>query len=151
MRRSDRRIAEADAWRILEEGGHGVLSTVSPDRLPYGVPLSYCVLGGAIYVHCAREGRKLEHLAHDPRVSFCVVGRTEVLPDEFSTLYESCIVEGVAAEAFGAQKQAALEGLVAKYSPGFEEEGLGYIAALSEETRVFRIEVAALAGKARRR
>ena len=151
MRRSDRRIAEAEAWRVLEEGGHGVLSTVSREHAPYGVPVSYCVLDRAVYVHCARVGRKLEHLAHDPRVSFCVVGRVEVLPDAFSTLYESCVMEGVAAEVFGAQKQAALEGLVAKYSPGFEEEALRYIEALSEEARVFRIDVASLSGKARRR
>lgn len=150
MRRSDRRIAEDDAWRILEQGGHGVLSTVSPEGAPYGVPLSYCVLDGVIYVHCAREGRKLEHLAHDPRVSFCVVGRVEVLPEEFSTLFESCIVEGVASEALGTEKQAALERFAGKYSPGFEEEGLLYIAALSEETRVFRVDVSSLSGKARR-
>lgn len=150
MRRSDRQLGETEAREILEQGAYGVLSTVAADGAPYGVPLSYCLLEGAIYLHSAREGRKLDHLAREPRVSFCVVGATEVLPADFGTLYESCVVEGAAREAIGDEKQAALEGLVAKYSEGFEEEGLRYIDALRDETRVFRIDVVALTGKARR-
>ncbi len=150
MRRSDRQLGETEAREILELGAYGVLSTVAADGAPYGVPLSYCLLEGAIYLHSAREGRKLDHLARAPRVSFCVVGATEVLPADFGTLYESCVVEGLAREAIGDEKQAALEGLVAKYSEGFEEEGLRYIDALRDETRVFRIDVVALTGKARR-
>jgi uncharacterized protein len=150
MRRADRQLDQAEAREILELGAYGVLSTVAADGAPYGVPLSYCLLEGAIYLHSAREGRKLDHLARDPRVSFCVVGATEVLPADFGTLYESCVVEGLAREAIGDEKQAALEGLVAKYSAGFEEEGLRYIDALRDETRVFRIDVVALTGKARR-
>jgi len=150
MRRHDRQLGDGEARAVLERGAYGVLSTVSRDGAPYGVPLSYCILDDAIYLHSAREGRKLDHLAREPRVSFCVVGHTEVLPEEFGTLYESCLVEGVAREAIGDEKQTALEGLVAKYAIGFEEEGRRYIDALRDETRVFRIDVVALTGKARR-
>lgn len=150
MRRRDRQLGDAEARAILERGAYGVLSTVSPDGAPYGVPVSYCLLDGAIYLHGAREGRKLDHLAREPRVSFCVVGATEVLPADFGTLYESAVVEGVVREAIGDEKQAALEGLLAKYSPDHVAEGLRYIDALREETRVFRIDVVALTGKARR-
>ena len=150
MRRRDRELDEKAARAILERGAYGVLSTVAADGAPYGVPVSYCLLGGAIYLHSAREGRKLDHLAREPRVSFCVVGATEVLPADFGTLYESCVVEGVAREAIGDEKQAALEGLLAKYSPDHVGEGLRYIDALRDETRVFRIDVVALTGKARR-
>ena len=150
MRRTDRRVGDAEARGILQRGAYGVLSTVAPDGAPYGVPLSYCVLEGAVYLHCAHQGRKLDHLAREPRVSFCVVGATRVLPEAFGTLYESCVVEGVAREAIGDEKQAALEGLLAKYSPEHVDEGLRYIDALRDETRVFRIDVVALSGKARR-
>ena len=150
MRRSDRELDQTAARAILEQGAYGVLSTVSRDGAPYGVPLSYCLLGGAIYLHSAREGRKLDHLAREPRVSFCVVGATEVLPEEFGTRYESCVVEGLVREAIGDEKQAALEGLLAKYSPDHVAEGLRYIDALRDETRVFRIDVVELTGKARR-
>ena len=150
MRRRDRELDQTAARAILEQGAYGVLSTVAPDGAPYGVPVSYCLLDGAIYLHSAREGRKIDHLAREPRVSFCVVGATEVLPADFGTLYESAVVEGLAHEAIGDEKQAALEGLLAKYSPDHVDEGLRYIDALRDETRVFRIDVVALTGKARR-
>lgn len=150
MRRTDRLISEAEAWSILERGEYGVLSTASADCVPYGVPLSYCVVEGGIYFHCAAEGRKLNNIRGNPRVSFCVVGETEVLPDQFSTRYENCIVEGTASEVHSDEKRSALQRLVARYSKGFEAEGLQYIERLWDETRVFRISVDSLSGKARR-
>jgi len=127
-----------------------VLSTISADGHPYGVPLSYCVLDGAIYFHCALEGHKLENIAADCRVSFCVVGGTEVLPDKFATRYESVIVSGRATEVFDAEKERALEGLVEKYSADFREAGRRYIATDCTLTKVFGIRIEAISGKARR-
>jgi uncharacterized protein len=150
MRRTERQITGDEARSILKRGEFGVLSTVSPGGSPYGVPLSYCLMGGALYVHCAPEGTKLANLEHDPRVSFCVVGATEVMPSKFGTRYESCIVEGVASEVFEGEKQLALEGLVAKYSQGYEAEGRAYIDGLRERVRVFKISLVSMTGKARR-
>lgn len=150
LRRTERGITESEARALLERGEYGVLSTISTDGSPYGVPLSYCVLDGAIYFHCAVEGHKLENIVADGRVSFCVVGATEVLAASFSTRYESVIVSGRAEEALDGEKQRALEGLAAKYSAGFREEGLRYISAKGDRTRVFRITIDAIAGKARR-
>jgi nitroimidazol reductase NimA-like FMN-containing flavoprotein (pyridoxamine 5'-phosphate oxidase superfamily) len=96
------------------------------------------------------EGNKLDNLAADNRVSFCVVGVTEVLPDQFATRYESVVVTGRATEAIGEEKQLALEGLLAKYSNGFRAEGLEYIKAMEARTRVFRVTIDELCGKARR-
>ncbi|GAM09459.1 pyridoxamine 5'-phosphate oxidase [Geobacter sp. OR-1] len=150
LRRKDRGISESEARALLECGEFGVLSTVSPDGAPYGVPLSYCVIDNAVYFHCAMEGHKLENIAADNRVSFCVVGATEVLPDKFSTRYESVIVSGRAKEVFDAEKQRGLEGLVVKYSSDFRESGLRYIDSDGKCTRVFRITIDAVSGKARR-
>ncbi len=150
MRRTDRQISEAEALAVLNAGEFGVLSTVSADGKPYGVPVSYCVIDGDVYFHCAVEGMKLDNIQHSPEVSFCVVGQTEVLPGKFGTKYESCIIEGRATEVFSAWKQRALEALVAKYSRGFEAQGLRYIDGLRDKTRVFKISVVSLSGKARR-
>ena len=150
LRRKDRGIAESEARGLLERGEYGILSTCGPDGQPYGMPLSYCVMDNAVYFHCAMEGHKLENIAGNGRVSFCVVGATEVLPDKFSTRYESVIVTGRAAEVSGTEKQRALEGLVGKYSGAFREDGLRYIASDGGRTRVFRISIDAVSGKARR-
>lgn len=150
LRNKKRGMDESEARELLERGEYGVLSTCGPDGIPYGIPLSYCVMNSAVYFHCAVEGRKLENLAADTRVSFCVVGKTEVLPDLFATRYESVIISGATEEVFLDEKQQALEGIIAKYSAPFRPEGLKYIAAAGKQTRVFKIGIDTISGKARR-
>jgi hypothetical protein len=150
IRRKDRAITRQEAMKILERGEYGVLSTATPEGNPYGVPLNYCIRDEALYFHCALEGHKLANLAANNRVSFCVVGRTEVLPEKFGTKYESVIVSGRAEEVFDSEKQRALEGLVTKYSSAFINEGLKYIEKLAHQTRVFRVNIENLSGKARK-
>lgn len=150
LRRKERGMTEPEARELLERGEYGVLSTRDSDGAPYGTPLNYCVINGAIYFHCALEGHKLENIAADDRVSFCVVGTTEVLPGQFATRYESVIVSGTATEVLDEKKQLALEGLLAKYSAEYRLEGLNYIEAKGERTRVFRIDIDSICGKARR-
>lgn len=150
IRRKDREIPAEEAWAILTHAEFGFLSTASEDGTPYGVPLSYCLLDGCLYFHCALEGRKIDNLEKNQAVSFCAVGTTQVLPEKFGTRYESAIVSGVAEEVFDAEKQTALEGLVRKYSAEFIESGARYIEALTHKTRVFRITVNNLSGKSRK-
>jgi uncharacterized protein len=150
LRRKDRALPLEGALELLNRGEYGILSTISADGSPYGVPVSYCVVDDAVYFHCAIEGHKLENLVFEPRVSFCVVGATEVLPDQFATRYESVIVSGTAEEVFVSEKQRALETLLTKYSSDFMPEGLCYIESKWERTRVFKFSVAVISGKARR-
>jgi len=150
LRRKDRELPEAETRKLLEQGEYGVLATCGADGQPYGVPLSYCVIDDAIYFHSALEGHKLENLAANSRASFCVVGATEVLPEKFSTRYESAIVSGSVAEVLDDEKQRGLEGLVDKYSPQYREQGLRYIASDSHKTRVFKLTIEHICGKARR-
>ena len=149
MRRKDREISANKAKAILEKGEFGVLSTVSPDGQPYGVPINYCCTGKAIYFHCAVDGHKLENLKKNSKVSFCVVGKTEVLPDKFATRYESAIVFGKAVELTGDEKHSALLEIVKKYSPTFIEEGLQYIENASAKARAYKIVIESITGKSR--
>jgi uncharacterized protein len=150
MRRSDRAMPQNDAKALLQNGECGVLSTVSADGQPYGVPVSYCFTENVIYFHCAIEGHKVENIKKNNKVSFCVVGRTEVLPDKFSTKYESVIVFGKAIEIAGDEKREALLQLINKYSQGFIENGLKYIKEASDKTKVYKILTESITGKARR-
>jgi nitroimidazol reductase NimA-like FMN-containing flavoprotein (pyridoxamine 5'-phosphate oxidase superfamily) len=150
MRRADRALPESEAQEILREGEYGILSTVSSDGQPYGVPVSYSYTGGVIYFHCALEGHKLENLSGNNKVSFCVVGKTQVLPDKFATNYESVIVFGKAFEVTDAEKHAGLLELLKKYSPGFIDKGLRYIEGDSHKARVYKIVIESMAGKSRK-
>jgi uncharacterized protein len=150
IRRKDRAISESEAKGILEKGEFGVLSTASSDGQPYGVPINYSYTGDAIYFHCAVEGHKLDNLRSNNRVSFCVVGKTEVLPEKFSTNYESAVVFGKAVELTGDEKHSGLLELVKKYSPGFIKEGMKYIENSAGKTRVYKIVVESITGKSRK-
>ena len=150
MRRQDRKIDNSEAIRVLEAGQYGILSTTGSNGYAYGVPISYIYNNNSIYFHCAVEGQKLENIKHNNKVSFCVVGETTPLPQSFSVNYESVIAFGKAVEIFENEKQAALEALVVKYSAAFTKEGLEYIKKSSGDTRLFKIEIENITGKARR-
>lgn len=150
LRRKDRAITDEEAIALLNRAEYGVLSTICPDGQPYGVPLNFCIMDHAIYFHCAVEGQKVDNIEKNNSVSFCVVGDTEIMPDKFGTKYESVIVSGTIQEAVDKEKQMALEGLLTKYSRNFFESGLEYIEKLKGKTRVFKITIKRLTGKARR-
>ena len=141
MRRQDRAISEQEALDILLTGEYGILSTVSPDGQPYGVPVNFCVIENAIYFHGALEGHKISNISANDKVSFFVVGQTQILPRKFGTKYESTIVTGTSTEVFEQEKHKALVGLIEKYSAEFHTAGMRYITALTEKTRVFKIQM----------
>ena len=147
MRRQDKALSEADIEQILRVGEYGVLATVGPDGQPYGVPLNYICMNGNIYFHCALVGQKLDNIAHNERVSFTVVGRTEVLPAEFSTGFESVIAFGTASLISGDERYAALMGLAEKYSSDFIAEAPAYIEKFDKQTAVVRVRVERVTGK----
>jgi hypothetical protein len=150
IRRADRALPENEAQQILQTGEYGVLSTVSADGQPYGVPVSYAYTGKAIYFHCALEGHKLDNLSSNNRVSFCVVGKTQVLPDKFATNYESVVVFGTAREVVDDEKHAGLVEILKKYSPDFMAKGERYINGDGPKAKVYKITIESLTGKARK-
>jgi hypothetical protein len=150
IRRTDRVLSESEAKGILEKGEFSILSTASLDGQPYGVPISYSYTRNVIFFHSAIDGHKLENLRKNNRVSFCVVGRTEVLPDQFSTKYESAIVFGKAFELTDDEKHKGLLEIVKKYSPGFIKEGLQYIENAANKARVYKIVIESITGKSRK-
>ena len=150
LRRSDRGLSQEETSQLLEQGEYGFLSSVDDQGQPYGIPLSYAYRDGNIYFHCALSGHKLDNLALNPRVCFSVVGRTELLPAEFATRYESALAFGRAGEVFAEERLNALRWLVEIYSPDYLPEGEDYILQQQHATRVIKITIDQLSGKARR-
>jgi len=151
MRRIDREISEHEAVELLHKAEYGVLSTVDKSGQPYGVPLSYVYKDNAIYFHCAVDGRKLDNIANNSKVSFGVVGSTTVLPETFGTLYESAVLFGIASEIFDDERHQALVWLLEKYCSEYIAGGLQYIELKSKVTKVIKIEISQVSGKARRK
>lgn len=148
MRKEARKIREERAYQMLENGDYGVLSMTGEEGYAYGVPLSYVLVGETLYFHCAREGYKLENIAHNPRVSFCVVGKAQRIPEKFSMKYESVIAFGKIVAVEGEEKREALLALIQKYSADYLEKGREYIAKSGGQTAVLKLAIEHISGKA---
>lgn len=105
MRRTDRQSTKEFAVKLLETGEYGILSTADPEGLPYGVPVSYVYKDDCLYFHSATEGHKLDNITTNHKVSFCVVGAKKLLPEKFTTSYESVIAFGQTKEITGQEKR----------------------------------------------
>lgn len=152
IRRKDRALPEAEAYRILAQGGDGVLATWGGDGYPYAVPMNHVLADGALYLHCAQSGHRLENLAHCDKVSYCVVTGREVLPAELSTQYESAVVFGTATRVEDpAEKRRGLLALLRRFAPEHMEHGLAELEKDFGRTAVLRIDIHRITGKARRK
>lgn len=151
VRRRDRLADDDETLRLLERGEYGFLAMNGIDGYGYGVPISYVFAGDRIYFHCAPQGYKLECLAAEDRVCFCVVGATCVVPGNFTTAYESAMVFGrIVGELSDAEKADALDLLVAKYCPDFIDRSKTYIARSFARTKVLRLDIEHISGKCKR-
>lgn len=150
VRRKDRLQSEEENLSLLADAEYGVLGLVD-GRWPYAVPLSYVMLDGALYVHCAGEGRKIDVLAANNRGCFTVVGPTRPVYDHgFSTYYRSVMVFGtVVLVEEKEEKTRALIALAQKYLPGDMDKADGDIARSFNRTAVYRIAIESMTGKAK--
>lgn len=150
IRRQDRLMDETSALRLLESGEYGFLSMQAENGGGYGIPLTYAwdAERRAIYIHCAPEGRKLRCLAAEPRVSFCIVGHTHILPERFTTEYQSLILFGRAtADLDESERMHALNLILQKHCAHIAETGKKFAAASFHRTRAIRIDIEAWSAK----
>lgn len=149
MRRSERRVKYEQARQIFDKAEYGVLSTAGLEGMPYGVPLSFVLVGNTIYFHSATEGQKLDCIRQEPRVCFTAVSRAETVPEKVSVCYESAVAFGTARILDDeAEQTTALQALYRKYIPSADaDQADAYIAKHLARTTVIRMEVEYISGK----
>ncbi|HLC35578.1 MAG TPA: pyridoxamine 5'-phosphate oxidase family protein [Anaerolineales bacterium] len=116
---------------------------------PYIVPLAFGYDGDALYFHTARDGRKLDFLARNPRVCFefetnVSLLREDANPCRWSFAFESVIGYGRADELIEAAAKEHGLGEVIRHYAGtdrpFPVEGLS-------EVRVWRVTIDTVTAK----
>lgn len=152
VRRRGRLLEEENAIALLRNGEYGVLSMHAEGGNPYGIPVNYVWDGeSSIYIHCAPVGRKLCYIAECSNISFCVVGRTRVVSNQFSTEYESIILSGNAYTGLKAdERMHALMLIIKKYSPNDMELGMRYTEKSFSRTEIIRLDINEWSGKCKR-
>lgn len=96
MRRKKQELSEEETWKILENGTECVLALAGDDDFPYAVPVNYACENGKLFFHGALAGHKADALRARPKLSLCVVDRSDAVPEKLTTAYRSVIVFGVA-------------------------------------------------------
>ena len=123
MRRKNQELSREECLAVLDRGTSGVLAVHGEGGYPYAVPLSYAYADGNLWFHCARAGHKLDAIIRDPKVSFCVTDRDQVVPLEYTTYFRSVILFGRARVLEDpAEIRAALERLALRYAPEDSQE-----------------------------
>ena len=137
VRRQDRLMDEQRALELLRDGEYGVLSMVADDA-GYGIPVNFVWDGDhSVYIHCAPEGRKLQAIEKNPKVSLCIIGNVNLLPRNFTTEYESAIFFG----------EARIHLSDDKLSADFKEIGDKYAHKSFHRVEIIRIDFNEFSGK----
>jgi nitroimidazol reductase NimA-like FMN-containing flavoprotein (pyridoxamine 5'-phosphate oxidase superfamily) len=148
MRRSDKEITDRGRIdEILHRALVCHLAMANADT-PYLVTVSYGYDGDSLYVHTAREGRKLEFVRANPRVCFSVEIdvdlQTDPDPCRWSMRYRSVAGYGDMREIVpDADKMYALNEIMRHYSGRDWEFPRRQMGA----TRLWRIEIDSISGK----
>lgn len=117
MRRKKQEIPLEESIAVLMRGTSGVLAVQGDHGYPYAVPISYAYYGTHIYFHCAKAGHKLDAIRRSDKVSFCVVDKDEVVPEEYTSYFRSVIAFGtIRIIENERKKREAIEKLALKYA-----------------------------------
>ena len=123
MRRNKQSLPSDECIKILNRGTSGVLAVTGDDDYPYAVPLSYVYHDNKIYFHGAKTGHKLDAVSKNEKVSFCVIDKDQVVPDEYTTYFRSVIVFGKARILKDEEEiRKAINILAVKYAPDHDKE-----------------------------
>ena len=148
LRRKAQALSEESCREILRQATTGVLAVLGDEGYPYAVPLNYCLEGNKIYIHCAKNGHKLDAIRQCEKVSFCVIGQDDLKPELFTTFYKSVIVFGRASIIDDeTAKRHAISMLCEKYAPDLIAEGQKEIDAFWNGLTMLQIDIEAISGK----
>ena len=116
MRRKERECNDPAFFARLFEEAEVMTLAFQAEEAPYVIPVNFVFLDGALYFHCAREGRKLDCLKRTPGVGFSVHEVLAVDREKATTLYKSLCGTGKAScVADMEEKSRALAALAEKY------------------------------------
>lgn len=155
MRRKDREITEIEAIRAILDKAKVLHLAMIDGARPYVVPMNYgyALADGrlTLYLHGAKEGRKLDVLQQNDRVAFVL--ETDVspvsggdIPCKYGEAYASVMGEGTAVLLDDpVQKIEALQ-ILMKTQTGRE---FAFTPAMAESVAVIRVNVDSFTAKAR--
>ena len=155
MRRTDRQITDESEIRDIVERARVVHLGMIDGTHPYVVPLHYgCEWRGErlfLYLHCAREGHKLDLIARNPHVTAEIDCDVELVSGgdiacAYGSTYASVIARGTAASVDDPQEKAHALELLMRHQTG---RAFAFNERMTSAVAVVRISVDDLTAKSR--
>ena len=158
MRRKDREVSDLrQQLEIVRRCDSCCIAINDPDQdAPYIVELSFglehLVDKDILYVHSAKEGRKLELLAQDPHVSFFMSCGHELVYDAERQM---CTMNYESVSGYGIMRllsaQEALHGLDVLMDHYYPHERRPYHKKAADSTAVYGLEILSMTAKKRKK
>ncbi len=148
MRKNEQAMSRAACEAVLDRATAGVLAVTGDAGYPYAVPLSFVRAGPCLLFHGAARGHKLDAIAQNDKVSFCVIDADHVVAEAFTTHFRSVIVFGRARMLTqAAEKLRAMQLLVEKYAPRKTDEVDRAFAGAGDKLVVVEMTIEHMTGK----
>lgn len=152
MRRRDREITDKSRMADILMRAQA-LSLAFVGEEPYVIPMNYgfTVDGGEfkLYIHGAKDGKKVDRMLENPRVAFSVYTDNLVYGEgnegsSYTSRFDCVCGEGVVTMLSGEDKKRAFHAIMAHYAPGRE---FTFDARVLEHTMAAEIAVEKITGK----
>ena len=150
MRRKEKEITNTREINAIIQKAKVCRLGLAVDNTPYIVPVFFGYENNCLYIHCAKEGRKLDMIRQNNTVCFEMEGDTEITNRDksacqWSSAYRSVIGWGSASILENPEeKKQALDVIMKHYS---NRTSFEYNKKAVEEVVIIKIVVAHLSGK----
>ena len=145
MRRKEREINSEEFYDLVFSGAEAIHVAFRDEPYPYCLPFNFRKVGNNIYIHCAREGKKLDLIRENPEVAFSLAIDIRVDTEKSSTYYKSVCGAGLASLVEDpVEKGAALDAIGEKYKARCQRPApRGQI----DRVAIIKIAIVSLSGK----
>ncbi len=146
MRRKEREISDPKILESIINSANVCRLAMCEGGIPYVVPLCFGYEKGALYFHSAAEGRKLEVLQKNPKISFEIDIDCELIRsgDRCSMKYRSIIGNGHASFIEAPEdKRNALDLIMRHY----HQEPIDYPEPVLMSVAIIKVEIEEMTGK----
>lgn len=98
MRRKKQLLPESELTDIVNQATCAVVGVIGDEGYPYTFPISHAFdeESNKLYFHSAVSGHKIDAIKNNPKASFCVVGKDDVVSAEYTTYFKSVVGFGKA-------------------------------------------------------
>jgi len=149
MRRKDKEITNTSDLEVILKKAKVCHLGLIDDTSPYVIPAHYGYDDGYLYIHSAKEGKKIDLIKKNPNICFEIEIDHKIhntgIPCNWSTSYRSIIGFGTASLLTDIDdKKKALEILIDHYSP---DTIYDFSVKMIKNVAIIKIAIEKMAGK----